>query len=68
MGGGGHKLQIDDVFLGGGGHSKVDMGRYEGGRGLKWPKIGDVVYGWPLIGIGLFLVNIKTSINKMNEN
>ena len=47
--GGGHKLQIDDVFLGGG-HSKVDMGRYEGGgRGLKWPKIGDVVYGWPLI-------------------
>ena len=18
-----------------------------GGRGLKWPKIGDVVYGWP---------------------
>ena len=25
------------------------MGRYEGGRGLKWPKIGDVVYGWPLI-------------------
>ena len=46
--GGGHKLQIDDVFLGGG-HSKVDMGRYEGGRGLKWPKIGDVVYGWPHI-------------------
>ena len=24
------------------------MGRYEGGRGLKWLKIGDVVYGWPL--------------------
>ena len=24
------------------------MGQYEGGRGLKWPKIGDVVYGWPL--------------------
>ena len=23
------------------------MGQYEGGRGLKWPKIGDVVYGWP---------------------
>ena len=48
-GGGGHKLQIDDVFLGGvGGLTDVDMGRYEGGRGLKWPKIGDVVYGWPL--------------------
>ena len=41
-------MQIDDVILGGGGHSKVDMGRYEGGRGLKWPKIGNVVYGWPL--------------------
>ena len=27
------------------------MGQYEGGRGLKWPKIGDVVYGWPLITI-----------------
>ena len=26
---------------------KVDMGRYEGGRGQKRPKIGDVVYhGW----------------------
>ena len=45
------KLQIDDVFLGGG-HWKVDMGRYEGGRGQKWPKIGDVVYGWPFNQIG----------------
>ena len=24
------------------------MGRYERGRGLKWPKISDVVYGWSL--------------------
>ena len=24
------------------------MGRYGGGRGQKWPKIGDVFYGWPL--------------------
>ena len=27
---------------------KVDMGQYGGERGQKWPKIGDVVYGWPL--------------------
>ena len=32
-----------------GGHWKVDMGQYGGGRGQKWPKIGNVVYGWPLM-------------------
>ena len=26
----------------------VDMGRYGGGRGKKMPKIGDLLYGWPL--------------------
>ena len=26
------------------------MGQYGGGRGQKWPKIGNVVYGWPLKG------------------
>ena len=45
---GGSKIANGDVFLGEGGHWKVDMGRYGGGRGQKWPKIGDVVYGWPL--------------------
>ena len=28
------------------------MGRFGGGRGQKWPKIGDVVYGWPFNQIG----------------
>ena len=25
----------------------LHQGRHGGGRGQKWPDIGDVVYGWP---------------------
>ena len=39
------------------------MGRYEGGRGLKWPKIGDVVYGWPQGQIYLYTYSELTLMN-----
>ena len=38
------------------------MGRYDGGRGLKWPKIGDVVYGWPLRERKIHITIIKKNI------
>ena len=49
-------LGIRWYVKGGGGHRKVNMGRYGGGRGQNWQKIGNVVYGWPLIwGIGVLI-------------
>ena len=35
-------------FTSGGENWNVHMGRYGGGRGQKWQKIGEVVYGRPV--------------------
>ena len=39
---------IKIIGVDGGDFGRAKGGRYGGGRGQKWPKIGDVVYGWPL--------------------